>query len=209
MGPGSKDYITNIAKESVQNAQIVIGSKRALELFNDYIQGESLLLTAKNMKEGLKQGIASAKAGKNVVILSTGDPGFSGLLGTLIRIEGKNVDVDVVPSVSSIQMCAARLRMRWDSTVLLSFHANVNQEKKLMLVEAIKEGKTVMVLPDPYSFKPRDIAEFLIAKGVDRFVSVSVCENLTLENERIVRSSLSGILKSQFDVLCVMVIGAN
>jgi cobalt-precorrin-7 (C5)-methyltransferase len=209
MGPGSADYITQIAKESVQKAQIVIGAKRALTLFHECINGESLLLTAKNMKKGLKYGLDSAKAGKDVVILSTGDPGFSGLLGTLINMTGKNLDVEVIPSVSSIQVCAARLRVRWDTAVLLSFHANVNEKKKQRLLEAIKDRKTVMLLPDPYSFTPQNIAEFLISNGVNKQTPVNVCENLTLENERVVKSSLSGILEMQFDVLCVMVVGAN
>jgi cobalt-precorrin-7 (C5)-methyltransferase len=208
MGPGSAEYITQIAKDSVQNAQIVIGAKRALELFSDFICGESLVLTAKNMKKGLQYGLDSAKE-KNVVIISTGDPGFSGLLGTIIKIAGKPVDVEVIPGVSSVQVCAARLRIRWDTAVLLSFHSDVTQEKKLTMVEALKKGKTVIALPDCNSFTPEKIAEFLISCGVDRRTSVSVCENLTLHNERIVKSSLVGVLGIQFDKLCIMVVGVD
>ena len=209
MGPGSADYITQIAKESVQNAQIVIGAKRAIELFSDFINGESLVLTAQNMKDGLQHGLDSAKKGKNVVILSTGDPGFSGLLGTITKIAGKTVDLEVIPGVSSVQVCAARLCIRWDTAVLLSFHSDVSQEKKQAMVEALKKGKTVIVLPYCYSFTPEKIAEFLISCGVDRRTPVSVCENLTLHNERVVKSSLVGILGGQFDKLCIMTVGAD
>jgi cobalt-precorrin-7 (C5)-methyltransferase len=209
MGPGSPYYITQIAKESVQNADVVIGAKRALELFHDHINGESLLLTAQNMKEGLKHGVSSAEAGKIVVILSTGDPGFSGLLGTLIKIAGKDVDVDVIPGVSSIQVCAARLRMRWDTTDLVSFHADVSHEKKMKLVEALKGGKTVMLLPDPNVFTPKDVAQFLIDNKISGDTPVSICENLTLDNERIVTSTLGGIMEQEFDALCVMAVGVG
>jgi len=209
MGPGSPDYITPIAKNAVQNADIVIGAKRALTLFQDHIKGESLLLTAKNVKEGLKYGIKSAESGKSVVILSTGDPCFSGLFGSLINIAEKDVDVDVIPSVSSIQVCAARLRMRWDTTDLLSFHGDASHEKKMRLIEALKNGKKVMLLPDPKSFSPCDIARFLIDHGIDGETPVSVCENLTLDDERTVTSTLDGILKQEFDMLCVMVVGAE
>jgi len=209
IGPGSPDYITPIAKKSVQNAEIVIGAKRALNLFQDHIKGESLPLTAQNVKESLKYAVESAEAGKNVTILSTGDPGFSGLLGSLINIAGKNVDVDVIPGISSIQVCAARLRMRWDTADLLSFHGEASHEKKMRLVEALKDGKKVMLLPDPKSFSPTDIAKFLIDHGIDKETSVSVCENLTLGNERTVTSTLDGILKQNFDLLCVMVVGAD
>jgi len=209
MGPGSPDYITSIAKKSVTNADIVIGAKRALTLFQDHINGESLPLTAQNIKEGLQYGVKSAEAGKDVVILSTGDPGFSGLLGSLIKVAGKDVDVDVVPGVSSVQVCAARLRMLWDTAELFSFHADVSHKKKLRLIEAIRDGNRVMVLPDPNSFTPKDIARFLIDNGIAGVTPVSVCENLTLDDERTVTSTLDGILEQKFDVLCIMVVGAG
>lgn len=209
IGPGSPDYITQIAKESVKNAEFVIGAKRALDLFHDYISGESLRLTAHNIKEGLTFGIESAQLGKNVVILSTGDPGFSGLLGSLLKFAGKDVDVDVIPGVSSVQVCAARLRMRWDTADLISFHADVSPEKKLRLVESVKARKKVILLPDPTSFVPSDVARILIEHGLDRKTSVSVCENLTLENEQTVTFVLDEILDQEFDGMCVMVIGAD
>lgn len=209
IGPGSPDYITPIAKKSVQNAEIVIGAKRALNLFQNHIKGESLQLTAQNVKESLKYGVKSAEAGKNVVILSTGDPGFSGLLGSLQNVAGKDVDVDVIPGVSSMQICAARLRMRWDTADLLSFHGGASHEEKMRLVEALKARKTVILLPDQMSFSPADIARFLIDHGIGKETPVSVCENLTLHNERTVTGTLDEILKQNFDPLCVMVIGAD
>jgi cobalt-precorrin-7 (C5)-methyltransferase len=166
-------------------------------------------LTAQNVKEALKYGAKSAKDGKEVVILSTGDPGFSGLLGSLINTAGKNMDIEIVPGVSSMQVCAARLRMRWDTTDLISFHADPSIEKKTRLIEALKGGKTVMLLPDPKNFTPDDIAKFLIFNGISGETSVGVCENLTLDNERIVVSTLEGILEQKFDPLCVVVVGAQ
>jgi cobalt-precorrin-7 (C5)-methyltransferase len=209
IGPGSPDYITSIAIETVKNAEIVIGAKRALNLFQDHIKGESLQLTAQNVKEGLHYGVKSAEAGKNVAILSTGDPGFSGLLGSLLNITRKDVAVDVIPGVSSIQVCAARLRMRWDTTNLFSFHGRASHEEKMRLAEALKEGKTVILLPDSKSFSPPDIARFLIDQGIDKETPVGVCENLTLHKEKTVTSTLDGILKHNFGPLCVIAIGAE
>ena len=209
MGPGSPEYIVPIAKKLVKNAQLVIGAERSLTLFEEYIKGESLLLTATNVKEGLIQGVKSVQEGKNVVILSTGDPGFSGLLRSLVKVAGKDVDVDVVPGVSSIQVCAARLRMRWDTAELISFHADVTIEKKKIMVEALKKGKPVMLLPDPKTFTPSDVAQFLSGQGISKETLVGICENLTLDNERIVKSTLKGILTQQFDNMCVMVVGTK
>lgn len=209
MGPGSPEYITALAKKSVQNAEIVIGAKRALNLFQDCTKGETVLMTAQNVKDALEYGVKSSEEGKEVVVLSTGDPGFSGLLGSLIKTAGKDVNVEVIPGVSSMQVCAARLCMRWDTVELISFHADPSLEKKTRLVEALKGGKTVMLLPDPKNFTPADVAKFLIDNGVGGETSVGVCENLTLDNERVVVSTLDEVLEQKFDALCVVVVGAQ
>jgi cobalt-precorrin-7 (C5)-methyltransferase len=207
IGPGSPDYITPVTRKTVQNAQVVIGAERALLLFLNEIEGETLTLTAKNMNEALKYAAESSEKGKTVALLSTGDPGFSGLLGTFLsNITGKGVEVDVIPGVSSIQVCAARLRMCWDETSLFSFHEGTSLEKKKMLAAAVKEGEDVMLLPDPKSFPPCEVAKFLIENGIDEETPVVVCENLTLKNERVIASTLAGISKLNFGSLCVMAV---
>jgi cobalt-precorrin-7 (C5)-methyltransferase len=206
-GSGAEDYVTPIAKKTVRNAQVVIGAERALALFADDVKGEQLKLTAKNMDETLNKAIDLAQKGKTVVILSTGDPGFAGLLRTFSRVaEGRNVEVEVIPGISSIQVCAARLSMPWDELCLFSFHDGVSAEKKAKLVEVVKDGKDALLLPDPKSFSPADAAEFLIERGVDARTPVFVCENLTLSDERVVSSTLGEVARSSFSSLCVMVI---
>jgi len=139
--------------------------------------------------------------------LSTGDPGFSGLLGTFLKsTKEKGVEVDVIPGISAMQMCAARLCMCWDEATLFSFHKGTNGEKKIKLVEAVKKGNDVMLLPDPKAFSPCEVAKFLIDNGIDEETPAFVCENLTLNNERVVASTLKKILKINFGSLCVMVI---
>jgi cobalt-precorrin-7 (C5)-methyltransferase len=206
-GPGSPDYVTPIAKKTVRNAQVVIGAERALELFTGEIKGETLKLNAKNMNETLNKAVDLAQKGKSVAILSTGDPGFSGLLKTFLRVaEGKSVEVEVVPGISSVQVCAARLSIPWDELSLFSFHEGVNAEKKAKFAEVVKDGRAALLLPDPKSFSPAEAAKFLIERGVDAETAVFVCENLTLSDERVVSSTLGEVVRSSFSPLCVMVI---
>ena len=206
-GPGSADYVTPIAKRTVKNAQLVVGAERALTLFRDDIKGETLKITAGNMNEALKRAVEYAEKGRTVVLLSTGDPGFSGLLRTFRNAVGeKDVEVNVVPGISAVQTCAARLCISWDETCLMSFHEGTSPEKKKKLSEAVKNGNDVMLLPDPKSFAPSHIAKFLIGEGVAGDTPVIVCENLTLDGERVASSTLRGISEASFASLSVMVI---
>jgi cobalt-precorrin-7 (C5)-methyltransferase len=206
-GPGSPDYITAIARKTVQDAQVVIGAERVLSLFAGDINGESIKLTAKNLNDTLNRGIEFAQKGKTVAIISTGDPGFAGLLRTFSKLaNGKNVEVTVVPGISSVQVCAARLQMPWDEIRLFSFHEGAGSDKKELLAEAVEKGEGVLLLPEAEDFSPQDVARFLLSRGVDGETSVFVCENLTLSDERIVRSTLGEVSKALFGSLCVMVI---
>ena len=116
---------------------VVIGAQRSLNLFTADIKGEIFVLTAKNLNDSLKHAAESVKSGKNVALLSTGDPGFSGLIA---YCSGKRsylttADINVVPGVSSIQACAATLNISWDNACLFTFHeGNVTDEEKEKLV---------------------------------------------------------------------------
>ncbi len=211
VGPGSPDYVTPAARKAVAQAQIVIGAQRSLDLFASEVNGETLILTAKNLHEALKYAAESLNSGKNVALLSTGDPGFSGLLHTVLESGLFNAEnITVTPGVSSIQACAAKIALNWDTTCLFTFHeGNVTAEDKNHLLTCVKNNKNVMLLPDSRAFPPKEIATFLITSGVEKKIPVYICENLTLENEKITSSTLEKISAQSFVPLCVMVIKPN
>lgn len=207
VGPGSPDYVTPAARKAVAQAEVVIGAQRSLHLFTVDIKGESVALTAKNIDSVIKQAAEYAKDGKNVTFLSTGDPGFSGLLHTVLESELFNTsEIHVIPGVSSIQACAARLNISWDNTRLFTFHDEVSDDEKEKLISAVKCGRTILLLPNSKNFTPKDIATFLIEFDTDKNMPVYICENITLENEKITASTLEKVSKMTFGSLCVMVI---
>jgi cobalt-precorrin-7 (C5)-methyltransferase len=211
VGPGSPDYVTPAAKKAVAQAQLVIGAQRSLNLFAEEIRGEKIALTAKNLTESLRMAAQALKDGKNVALLSTGDPGFSGLQHT-VQESGffSNEQVNVVPGVSAIQACAAKLNLSWDNTRLFTFHeGQVSEDQKEKLVSAYQCGRTIILLPDAKSFVPKDIATLLIETGADKNTPSYVCENLTLENEKVTSTTFEELQGLTFGSLAVMVIKQN
>ncbi len=211
VGPGSPDYVTPAARKAVQNADVIIGAQRSLNLFTTDIKGETMALTAKNINNALKHAAESAKNGKNVALLSTGDPGFSGLLHTVLESGLFSVgDVSVVSGVSSLQACAARLTMSWGDARLFTFHeGDAGDKEKQELVSAVRDGRSVMLLPDSRAFSPNVIASYLLKAGLDEKTPVYICENLTLDNETVTSSTLEQVAQQTFGSLCVMVIKSN
>ncbi len=210
-GPGSPDYVTPAARKAVQQAEVVVGSQRSMDLFTADIKGESVVFTAKTLREALKSAVESVGSGKTVALLSIGDPGFSGLLHT-VQESGlfQPSNIHVIPGVSSIQACAARLSLNWEGACLFTFHeGNVTEQDKKHLLDCLQKGKTVMVLPDSRAFTPSDIADYLIQSGFDKKIPVHVCENLTLPEEKVTFATLDGLTGRVFGSLCIMVIKAN
>ena len=208
IGPGSADYVTPAAKKAVQQADLVIGAQRSLALFLGEIRGEQVVLTAKNLQDSLKKAAQAVKENKKAALLSTGDPGFSGLLHTVLESELFSAkDINVVPGVSSIQACAARLNISWDTARLFTFHGGeVSDEQKNKLTLAAQAKQTILLLPDQRNFTPQNIAAFLLKTGSDPKTQVYICENITLESEKITHTTIEEIASLNFGSLCVMVI---
>jgi len=198
IGPGSEDYLTFKARKIADSVEILIGSRRALELFPE-TSGEKIELDPKNMEKGFGYAISEVRKGKSVALLSTGDPGFSGILKPVLDLSG-NLDVEVVPGISSIQLCAAKLKVPWDEANLITLHG---KGVSLELLEALKNGKLTMVLPN---FNVKEVAEFLLDNGIDPQREVAICERLSYPDERMVKTTLLDVLNENFSYMCVMVI---
>ena len=206
-GPGSKEHLTPAAKEHVRRASIVIGAARALELFQEDIRNESYVLKAENLDEIVQLALNLAKEGKSVALLSTGDPTFFGLLKPLLEKLPKDLELEIVPGISSLQICTSRLQLCLEEIgLILSFHAQPDTERTRLL-DAIREGKIALILPDPKSFQPDQISRYLIESGIDPSTPAAVCENLTYANERITEGNLRTISLEKYDPMCLMVIG--
>ena len=197
IGPGSRDYLTQAALNAVNNSDTVIGSKRALDLFKT--DSQKIEINAKNMNESLKESVDKVKNGKTVTILSTGDPGFSGVLKPILNLKS-SIEIEVIPGVSSVQLCAAKLKIPWDDADLITMHGKGISEE---ILDIIENGKPSIILPN---FKPAELAKFLVENGVDKNRKIAVCEKLSYKDEKIVKSTLKDISEMEFSYMCVVVV---
>lgn len=202
IGPGSSEYLTKKAIDTVKSSDYTVGSTRAIDLFDDV--NNKLAFNVKDLLDKLEKGVDLAIEGNTVSILSTGDPGFSGVLNTILRIANdKNFPkekIEVIPGISSLQLAAARNHIQWDNANVMTFHGRENIED---ILKVINNGKTTIALP---SKKVRDMAQFLLDNGVNENRQVVVCERLSYDDEKIVQSTLKDIASSEFTYMCIMII---
>ena len=202
IGPGSSEYLTKKAIDTVKMSDYTVGSTRAIELFDDV--KNKLAFNVKELLDTLEKGVELAVDGNIVSILSTGDPGFSGVLNTVLRIsDEKNFpkeNIEVIPGISSLQLAAAKCHIQWDNANVMTFHGRENIED---ILPVINNGKKTIALP---SRKVKDMAQFLIDNGIEKDRKVTVCERLSYPDEKIVNSTLDDIANSEFTYMCIIII---
>jgi cobalt-precorrin-7 (C5)-methyltransferase len=169
----------------------------------------------KNQEEMYQQVFKSMSDGEFCLVPFTGDVNFSEseVVDRLLQIFGDE-NVEIIPGISSIQIASSRSKVPLDKSYIVTFHVTGDIEiKKLELIKAVIDGKSVILLPRPWhtkpekNFMPSEIAIFLRKNGIDTSkIKVWVFENLTTEKETVFRSNILDLEGKQFGDLSVMVI---
>lgn len=115
IGPGSHDHMTKRARDAIAEADVVVGYVTYIKLVADLLEGKEVV--RKGMTEELDRAVhalASAREGKKVALISSGDAGVYGMAGPTYEVlfqagwtPESDVQVEVVPGASAINACAA------------------------------------------------------------------------------------------------------
>lgn len=117
VGPGSGEYVTPAARRAAAAAEVLIGGRKALDLFAD-LECEKMLITGD--LERLRDFLLKIR-GRPTAVLVSGDPGLFSLLPWVKR-QFPGEKINVIPGISSIQLAFARLACGWEDVVFLSCH---------------------------------------------------------------------------------------
>ena len=219
VGPGSSRYLTDAAKDAISKSRYVIGYKYTLLIIESVIERSKQQVSEITMEnqEMVYNDVYNKMADNDYCTVTfTGDVNFSEseVVDRLLEIFGDD-NVEIIPGISSIQIAAARCKVPLDKAHVVTFHVSGDIEgKKLELVNAIVNGKSVILLPRPWPRDPKknfmqsDIAIFLRKNGVDTSdLKVYVFEHLTQgEKETVFKGNVSNLEGKYFDPFSVMVI---
>ena len=178
----------------IGKAEILMGTASQLELFRDSTAEKRVIgETLGEYVEELK------KTGRRVVILASGDPLFFGIGRYLLRnLPEKRLEF--VPNVSFVQYAFAKIKEPWDDAVFVPTQGrNIKN-----VVDRIVANDKAAVLTDETN-TPAAIAAEMIERGRDGYRAF-LCENLGTTQERIVDSSVRGLLEIPAAPLNVLIL---
>ncbi len=218
VGPGSPAYLTDAAKDAVRRSQYIVGYKYTLSTIEGVIDRQKqqvLEVTMKSQEDVYQDVYGKMKDGEYCTVPFTGDANFSEseVVDRLLEIFGDD-NVQIIPGISSIQIAAAKSRVPIDKALVITFHVTGDiEQKKKDLLQAVKDGKSVILLPRPWPrdlskhFMQSDIAKFLKANGIDTAkLKVWVFEHLTTDKETTFQGFVSDLEGKEFSDLSAMVI---
>lgn len=182
------NMLTEEAIETIGNASEVYGSPRSLELAATHIKGEG-----KPIKDYKNLHLLPEDA----VILSTGDPMFSGL-GKFATKKDR-----IIPGISSLQVACARLGVDMAGLAIITAHGRDPTPAREAFITEIGLGKNIFLLPAD-SFGSKEAAEILENKGID--ASIYVCENFGYPEERIAGGDVKNPPMAKSSLHCVVVL---
>jgi len=212
-GCGDPGTMTEEVKQTIAEADVLIGAPRLLEAVEGYADPGILkvaeikpaeILDAIQRTLAAEEAVAAIKGtrdGKieiNVCVAYSGDSGFySGTRSLLPLLHQAGIEADVLPGLSSIQVMAARLQVPWQDWKLVSAHGTDCDP-----VCEVMEGKEVFFLTGG-ALGPAELCAKLADAGLGE-LRVIVGERLSYADEKISVGKAADFAERQFDSLSVM-----
>jgi precorrin-6Y C5,15-methyltransferase (decarboxylating) len=134
-----------------------------------------------------------------VCIITSGDPGFFGIVRALAARFGPD-RLQVHPAPSSVALAFARLGLPWDDAVVVSAHGRPAADAISIASRAPKAA--VLTAPD---CPPELLGKELLAAGAHH-TRAAVCTRLGLADEVVHVTDLEALARSTWDPLAVVVL---
>lgn len=170
------------AKEIIDSAEIIIGSKRLTDRVNDKIVYNSY--DPKEIRTFIE-----LQQSNSIAILVSGDTGFFSLAAG-INEEFVDFDVKFIPGISSINSFFAKLKLKWQGTYFTSAHGrNTN------IVDIVRRNNNTCILCGRNT-------KYLISKLYDagfEGLAISIGSNLDMSDEKLISFNLDNVMVKTSD----------
>ena len=206
------------AHQVIKEADVIIGYKTYIELLGDLIKDKEVISSGMTREvERSLLAIERAAVGQYVAVVSSGDPGIYGMAGVTLELlekqdAGDQIDVEIVPGISSANAAAASLgaALMHDFAVVSLSDLLTPWEVIEKRLEAAAAADFVIVLYNPVSKKRTEQikkAREVFLKHKPLNTPVGIVRNAKRGNEQVIHTDLEHFLEHQIDMFTVVLIG--
>lgn len=197
LGCGSAGTLTAEAARALGEAQYILGARRLLDALAALPEPPQCPMSEAVRPQAILERLEQANCDAACVVYS-GDSGFySGARALLPLLRERGYDAALLPGISSLQALAARLGRPWQDWTLVSAHG-VSCDP----LAALGAGRPAFFLTGG-SLGPAQLCRQLTQAGLGG-LGVTVGENLTYPDERILSGTAAQFSQREFAPLSVM-----
>jgi len=184
--------MTQAALTLIQQADLLVGNPRTLELFADEIKQDAESRDLTGHLKAIPDWIGTAlEQKKSVVVLATGDPLCHGIGRYLMTKLGPD-ECCIIPNRSTLQLAFARLGLAWQTAQICSIHGkdtgewdpDIGLEHGLYpLLHKIRQQRLLAIFTSPEN-SPSRIARMLDSLSLADQYEIAVAEKLLQPDEQ-------------------------
>ena len=217
IGPGDIEQMSLKAYRTIQEVDVIVGYKTYMKIIEELISSKQEIFSTgmRGELERTEKAIEYALNGKDVAFISSGDPGIYGMAGLMlekISEEKINLNVEIVPGISSANAAAASLGapLMHDFAVISLSDLLTPWKKIEKRLYKAAESDFVIALYNPRSkkrIKQFEIARDIFLKYKDSETPVGIVRNARRGQEEIIITNLAKMLEYRIDMLTTVIIG--
>jgi precorrin-3B C17-methyltransferase len=209
--------MTPKARTLIEQADIVVGYGTYIKLIKGIVKTNAEVISGTMGREVERAQIAvdKAKDGKNVVMVSSGDPGVYGMAGVVLEVAAKSknpVPVEIVPGVTAATAASAILGapLISDFAVISLSDLLTPWDKIEQRLEAASSADMSIVLYNPQSqdrIQPLTRAYEIMLKHIKPDTPVGIVRQADREGQNCTIATLKNMLNEKIDMLTTIVVG--
>lgn len=197
IGPGDESYITPAALKKIRAAKFLIGGRRALSDFATATQ-ETFPITGD--LDAVLNFIREKILIDEVTVMVSGDPGYYSILD-LLRKNFPPDSIEVIPSISAMQLAFAKISLPHHSATLASFHGRRPDDEKIKF----QPGKILGLLTGD-KFNSATISKILIELGWQKNFTLVIFSRLSYPDEKIFFTTPDAAANSEPVKNCILIL---
>lgn len=196
---------------------MIVGYQTYVRLLGSLIDNKEVVSTGMTEEiERARYAIKRAQGGKNVCIISSGDPGIYGMAGLVLELLNKNdgdIKIEIIPGIPAGSSCASLLGAPLMHDFVSISLSDLLTDRGLIKkrVELAAKGDFVVVFYNPKSKKrvqPLKDAWHILMRYRSPKTPVGIVRNAYRDNQEIEITGLKDMLNSgKVDMFSTIIVG--
>ncbi|WP_243345848.1 precorrin-3B C(17)-methyltransferase [Parabacteroides sp. FAFU027] len=215
-GPGSIEYMSQRAINAVKACNIVVGYKTYINLIQSLLDDKTVVSSGMRKEvDRCGEVINLAKQGNVVGLISSGDAGVYGMAGILLEMlaqSGDDIDVEVVPGITSALSSAslAGAPLMNDFAVISLSDLMTPWEVITHRIDKAAEGDFVISLYNPKSKERVEqigIFREIVLRHRKPETPVVIVRDAMREEQQVTITTLGEMLTHHIDMTTTLIVG--